>query len=261
MEISLNPIGYFHCPQKAAYQSPRQGHLQDNCGTVRLNSGFNFEQALQNLEGVSHIWLIYLFHHNHNWKPLVQTPRSTTKIGIFATRSPHRPNPIGMSCVKLLTIKGLDLEVQHHDLLDGTPILDIKPYLAESDLISDSHLPWIQELGPAFKLQYSELFEQQLAWLQMQIHRDSYLATIGQFLENQLHYDPLNSKKKRLALHPLGYSLAYRTWRLVFTPPTMNTIHLSHIESGYSASDLEEPQDKYLDKEIHKEFRKLFSQI
>ena len=139
--LILIPIGHIHCGQKYRYDAPRQGTLGgDNLGVIKLEHGFNYEQAVKDLVGFDHIWLIYLFHHNKTWKPKVLTPRSLNnkKISLFATRSPHRPNPIGLSCVELVKISGLELFIRNFDLLDGTPILDIKPYIPYCDSFKNS---------------------------------------------------------------------------------------------------------------------------
>ena len=124
--MHFEPIGTFHCTARYPYDAARQSPIaESNGGCVLLEIGHNHEQALQDLEGFSHIWLIYVFHHNPNWRPMVQPPRASRKVGVFASRAPYRPNPIGLSCVELISIQGLCVNVGPHDLLDGTPILDI----------------------------------------------------------------------------------------------------------------------------------------
>jgi tRNA-Thr(GGU) m(6)t(6)A37 methyltransferase TsaA len=104
-----------------------------------LERNRNFEQALKDLEGFERIWVIYLFHLNDSWKPMVTPPRNKgKKVGVFASRSPHRPNGIGLSCVTLNRIEGLNIYISNSDILDGSPVLDIKPYLPWSDSFPDS---------------------------------------------------------------------------------------------------------------------------
>src|SRR4051812_29242204 len=110
-DLVLKAIGLFESEQIEAYQAGRQPDVLGLNGKIKLNPGQNFEQALEDLIGCSHIWIIFGFHHNTNWKPQVQTPRSNKKIGVFATRAPYRPNPIGLSLVKLVDIKDLTIEV------------------------------------------------------------------------------------------------------------------------------------------------------
>ena len=112
-----------------------------------LNKGHNFEQAVQDLDSFSHIWLIYGFHAARNWKPMVLPPRGDQKRGVFATRSPYRPNPIGISVVKLVKVSSLKIHVTGTDLLDGTPIYDIKPYIPYADAIQEANAGWIDGLN------------------------------------------------------------------------------------------------------------------
>ena len=98
---TFKPIGVFKSSQVEPYQASRQPDELSEPGTIVLNPKNNFEQALKNLNQCTHLWIIYAFHHNENWKPQVTTPRSKNKIGVFATRAPYRPNPIGITCVKI----------------------------------------------------------------------------------------------------------------------------------------------------------------
>ena len=146
------PIGYLDCEQKYRYEAPRQSILAGgNLGVVCLNSGCNFEQALPDLIGFDRVWLIYQFHQNRDWKPKVVPPRSpeNRKVGLFATRSPHRPNPLGLSCVELVKIDGLDVFIRNFDLLNGTPIFDIKPYIPYCDSFENSAVGWLEQVDKA----------------------------------------------------------------------------------------------------------------
>ncbi len=123
-------------------------------GVVRLKPQDRLRTALKGIEKFSHIWLIWVFdHHGSNdWRPSIRPPRlgGAKKVGVLASRSPHRPNPIGMSVVKLTHIdleakRGPELHVEGVDLLDGTPILDIKPYIPYSDCFTDATSGWASE--------------------------------------------------------------------------------------------------------------------
>lgn len=252
-DIKFTPIGIFKSKQVEPYQAARQPDELSEPGTIILNSKNNFEQALQNLTDCSHIWIIYYFHHNQNWKPLVQTPRSTNKIGVFATRAPYRPNPIGMTVVKLLSIDGLKIQVGPNDILDGTPILDIKPYHPESDLISDSHVTWLHEArSQKFEIRFSPFAEEQLEFLETQ-----GLGELKTFILRQLEYDPTNKDKKRVKLNGAMYELSYRTWRIDFVVLDL-TVSIMSVHSGYSAEDLLSTDDQYQDKKLHKKFNHQF---
>lgn len=155
-EILLKPIGHFCCRQSEKYMAPKQPGMGLETGQIILNPGSNYEQALEDLEGFSRIWVIFLFHRNSSWKPKVLTPRGGSKRGVFSTRSPHRPNPIGLSCVELLKIEGRSLYVNNNDLLDGTPILDIKPYLPYADAFPDSLTGWITEESASYPVEWTQ---------------------------------------------------------------------------------------------------------
>ncbi len=147
--IQLEPIGVVSSPYQERFATPRQPAyaVEDKPATITLNQGFNYEQALQDLETFSHIWVIYWIHLNQGWNPLVKPPRDkNNKHGVFSTRAPHRPNSLGLSVVPLLEVKGRLLSIGNHDMLNGTPVLDIKPYIAESDVMPDANQGWIDLL-------------------------------------------------------------------------------------------------------------------
>jgi tRNA-Thr(GGU) m(6)t(6)A37 methyltransferase TsaA len=146
--FTLKVIGFFQGNTTSKHRAPRQPDATLGIdGTIELMKGQDFEQALLDLTSFSHIWLIYRFHSAKGWKPMVLPPRGDKKRGVFATRSPYRPNPIGISVVKLVKISGLKIQVQGTDLLDGTPIYDIKPYIPYADSISDANAGWIDTLN------------------------------------------------------------------------------------------------------------------
>ena len=131
-------IGIAHSPFQQKFGIPRQpGLCPSVTGQIELLPPYDHPDTVRGLEGFSHIWIIFIFHaiEKEKWNPLVRPPRlgGNERVGVFATRSTHRPNPIGQSVVKLENIERennqLILHISGHDLLDGTPILDIKPYL------------------------------------------------------------------------------------------------------------------------------------
>ena len=149
MDIHLTPIGVVRTCFKEKFGIPRQPNLVATAkGTLVFHPAFARQEAVRALDGFSHIWLIFLFHEavgkQDHWSPMVRPPRlgGNKKVGVFASRSPFRPNPIGMSCVRLdgidLTDQGPQLKLSGVDLLDNTPVLDIKPYLPYSDAIPDA---------------------------------------------------------------------------------------------------------------------------
>lgn len=251
--MQLDPIGTFQCAEAYPYDAARQGAVsQENSGTIHLNTGLNLEQALQDLEGFTHIWLIYHFNQNPNWKPMVQPPRAQRKVGVLATRAPYRPNPIGLSCVRLESINGLKINVSAHDLLNDTPILDIKPYIPYADSFPEAKQGWLDTLvEEEWTLNYTDTLREQLNWLTQR-----GVDCIESFLQDQLTIEPTNDNKKRV--YPLSegrWEIAYRTWRIAFTPDeTTRAIQLHTLYSGYGFSDLAVPEDPYQDKALHREY-------
>jgi tRNA (adenine37-N6)-methyltransferase len=247
--MNFEKIGVFHSNKKRAYEAARQpaADSTSSAGFIQLDSGKNFEQGLTGLSTFSHIWLLYQFHQKNRWKPMVLPPRGRQKVGVFASRSPYRPNHIGMSSVELIGIRGLRIDVRNHDILDGTPILDIKPYLAYTDAIVDAKSGWLVEDN--YQVQFSSLAKHQLKTLKnLGVHE------LEAFLLQQLSAEPFNKKKKRVKDIGLGrYVIAYRTWRAVFSI-NKKTVKVLSFFSGYSAEELQGPADPYLDKPVHRVF-------
>jgi len=146
LEVSMHAIGMVHSPYKERFSAPKQStECKSVQGSIELNTGHDFEQALQDLDGFSHIWVIYFMHLNQGWNPTVKPPRDTnTRRGLFSTRAPHRPNPLGLSVVRLINIKKRILLIEGLDMLDGTPVLDIKPYIAYADSIEKPKQGWLE---------------------------------------------------------------------------------------------------------------------
>lgn len=141
-------IAHIRTDFKEKFGIPRQSGIAENTeGRVVFLPEYRVPEALRGLEGYSHLWLIWEFSEakRDSWSPTVRPPRlgGNKRVGVFATRSPYRPNPIGLSSVKLLRIEHTDgdgdvLIVSGADILDGTPIYDIKPYLAYTDSHPDA---------------------------------------------------------------------------------------------------------------------------
>lgn len=143
MSYSVSPIGFVHSCFQEKFAIPRQPQLAPAArGTLELLPPFDQPQALEGLEQVSHVWLLFLFHQALESQPRlrVRPPRlgGNRMVGVFATRATHRPNGIGQSVVKLDKIEPGRLLLSGIDLLDGTPVLDIKPYVPYADAITDA---------------------------------------------------------------------------------------------------------------------------
>ncbi len=143
-KLTLKPIAYIHSDFKEKFGIPRQsGRAPSLLAELRFLPPYNQAEAFRGIEGFSHLWLLFDFSlaHKADFSATVRPPRlgGNERVGVFASRSPFRPNPIGLSCVKLEKVsfgeERCSLWVSGADLLDGTPILDIKPYLPFADCI------------------------------------------------------------------------------------------------------------------------------
>jgi len=145
MEIRYASIGIIHSPFHDLKDMPIQPTSESSApGTVEVWP--KFMPGLIDLEGFSHIILIYCLHHSHSYSLTVVPFLDDHPHGVFATRAPYRPNPIGLSVVKLERIEGNTLFVDNLDILDGTPLLDIKPYVPEFDSPQNFRLGWLESL-------------------------------------------------------------------------------------------------------------------
>lgn len=143
-ELTIRPVAVIYTDFKEKFGIPRQsGRAPSAEGMIVFEPEFRVPEALREIEGFSHLWLIFDFSeaHRSEWSPTVRPPRlgGNRRVGVFASRSPFRPNPLGLSCVKLEGVRhdpelGDVLDVSGCDLLDGTPIFDIKPYLPSADI-------------------------------------------------------------------------------------------------------------------------------
>jgi tRNA-Thr(GGU) m(6)t(6)A37 methyltransferase TsaA len=148
--FSVTPIGWVSSPYQRRFGTPQQAAAVDSDqeAVLELDGEQIPEEALRDLVGVERIWILSFLHRSGTWGPLVRPPRGPrVRRGLFATRSPDRPNPLGLSAVQLVRIEGLSLHVRGVDLLDGTPILDIKPYLPYADAFPTSRAGWIDEIS------------------------------------------------------------------------------------------------------------------
>jgi len=145
MDITYHPIGIIHSPFHEISGMPIQPSGESSAsGTVEILP--EYALGLKDLEGFSHIILIYHLHQSHRLALTVVPFLDSEPHGIFATRAPHRPNPIGLSVVALIKIDGRILYVDNLDILDSTPLLDIKPYVPEFDSPTEFHLGWLERV-------------------------------------------------------------------------------------------------------------------
>lgn len=235
LSLTLTPIGIIHTPYREKQHAPRQPGFDKKTiiGTIELFPNNNFEQALEYLEGFERIWIVSWFHENNDWKPKVLPPRSgRTKRGVFATRSPHRPNPIGLSLCTLLSVKGRKLRVENPDLLDGTPIFDIKPYIPYVEAFPNSAIGWLAEVERDKDLLYTvevaPLARKQAEWLEKEF--DIHLLERAIDI---LSADPFPHSYRRIMKRgDDGLVMAIKSWRVNFSVEG-KTVSLHSIESGY----------------------------
>ncbi len=136
MSVDYRPIGEFHTELSPQTGAPRQGRLvPENRGVIELYPGF--EEAMQDLEAFQYIIVLYHMHLSKDWRPMVRPPGSSREFGLFSTRSPNRPNSIGFGVLRLDKVQGRQLFVSGIDAYDGTPVLDIKPWLPSIDCPED----------------------------------------------------------------------------------------------------------------------------
>ena len=220
--FQFDTIGHIESPYKEKFAIPRQpGLVPGGVGRLHLHPPFNDANTVRGLMQFSHIWVIFVFHQTMKggWKPLVRPPRlgGNDKMGVFATRSSFRPNPIGMSLVELkgVSIKNNQaiLELGSLDLVDGTPVIDIKPYLPFAEAIPEATAGYAQA-APSDNMQviFTPAVENQLVSYQHQY------PALKQFIEQILMQDPRPAYKKQsteirdYAVHLLDFNIRWRVF-------------------------------------------------
>lgn len=235
-QLLVRPIGFIRTAMRTKFDSPhqpKQGAEERNI--IQLIPGLDLQTAVRDLAGFDRIWLIWWFHRNSTWKPLVLPPRGGAhRRGVLATRSPHRPNPIGITSVPLIEIDKLNIVVGNTDLVDGTPILDIKPYIPSVDAFPDASQGWIDEVeetlnsAPQYHVTYSSLATEQLDWL-----RSEWKVDFAPRASELLARDPSVHRTRRIRRLSSGLSMmGCGAWRLFFTV-SGTVVEVSHITQGY----------------------------
>lgn len=219
--LVCEPIGIIRTEMQVKFDAPRQPDpTQTHPHVIELFPGHRYEEALRDLEGFERIWLIWWFDRNTNWRPMVRTPRGDTRRrGVFATRSPHRPNPIGITNVPLLEIRGRELIVGPTDLLDRTAILDIKPYVSSVDSFPNQRQGWLQEVEAQgsvharYTVVVAPQAHEQLRWLATTWQID-FMPKIRSILER----DPSPSRRHRITGARDGiFRMSSGSWRVFFS--------------------------------------------
>lgn len=160
-EYIIKPIAYMESDFKTKFGIPRQAGIVDALeGRVVFEPEYRSREALRGIEGYSHLWLIWRFSaaEREGWSPTVRPPRlgGNTRMGVFATRSPFRPNSLGLSCVRLIAVEeDGSLRVAGADLMDGTPIFDIKPYVPYADSHPEARSGFAPDPGETLRVEFS----------------------------------------------------------------------------------------------------------
>ncbi len=198
--FSVDTLGILHSPFKEKFAIPRQPRLvPEAIGRLQILPPYDNEACVRELSQFSHLWLLFMFSENldKGWTPTIRPPRlgGNKKVGVFASRSTFRPNGIGMSAVELLEVntssKGVELILGGVDLLDQTPIIDIKPYLPYSDIISTAKGGFADE-RPINTMTVSFTADAQAQCLQ---HQQQY-PQLQSLIEKLLIEDPRPAYKK-----------------------------------------------------------------
>jgi tRNA-Thr(GGU) m(6)t(6)A37 methyltransferase TsaA len=258
-QLVVQPIGYVRTTFATKVEAPRQPAAASNSpGVIELLPDCNLEHATLDLASWERIWVIFWFDRNEGWRPKVLPPRSTDgRKGVLSTRSPHRPNPLGLSVLRLEKVEGLNLHVLDVDLLDGTPVLDIKPYVPYTDAFPESGSGWLQPAADplrSWNVVFTAEAEAQLAWIAARAEmplRDRIVST--------LQLGPQPHPYRRIKQFKDGsMQLAVQDWRATFQSHD-NELTVCRVHSGYRkarmAEGLPDP-DGIL--QLHREFSEAF---
>lgn len=233
----VRPIGVARTPFADKASAPRQAVVAAGTeGRIELYPGEGIEHALEDLASWDRLWVLFWFHLAEGFRPKVLPPRSAERRGLFATRSPHRPNPIGMSAVRLVRVEGLVVHVQDLDLVDGTPVLDIKPYVAYADAFPESGEGWLEarDPKPAYRVGFAARAEEQLDFVKAALGLDLRAA-----LCEALALGPAPHPYRRIRKEREGASrIAWKDWRARFVAEGLE-ITVLEVKSGYRPKELQ----------------------
>ena len=236
---SVRPIGFVRSPFVEKVQAPRQATSEPAegvRGTIEILP--EHEHALADLAGFERLWVVFWFHLAEGGaRSKVLPPRSDVKRGVFATRSPHRPNPIGLSAVRLERVVGLSVEVRDLDLLDGTPVLDLKPYLAYADSFPSAAAGWLEARDPiaAWTVTFTDLAHAQLAWIAE--HDPEGGGELATRLAETLALGPQPHPYRRIRKVEGELVIAVKAWRARFEVQE-RTVTVTRIRTGYRGREL-----------------------
>jgi tRNA (adenine37-N6)-methyltransferase len=255
-QLTLEPIGYVRTAAATKVEAVRQPSASRGArGRIELLPGKHFEHALCDLIEWQYLWVLFWFDRNEGWRPKVLPPRSRSgRKGVFATRSPHRPNPLGLSAVRLESVDGLTLTVSGVDMLDGTPVFDIKPYVAYTDAIADAGSGWLangdapRDPIPAYEVTWDAAAVEQAAWIEVRTGlnlRERATATLA--------LGPEPHPYRRIRREQVGFTLCVKDWRLRFEVEARH-VRIASIESGVRKSLLVRTDEASEELTLHREY-------
>jgi tRNA (adenine37-N6)-methyltransferase len=243
-ELVCRPIGVVRSPFHERAEAPRQpSAARDVKGTIELFPESGFEHALDDLERWPYLWVIFWFHLNSGWRPKVLPPRSEKRRGVFATRAPYRPNPLGLSAVKLERVDGLVLHVSGLDMLDGTPVFDLKPYVAYADALTDADGGWLEtglDPQPGFEVELAPEAERVVRYL-----RETWGVELEEPIRRVLVLGPQRHPYRRIRAQGEHLVLAVKDFRARFEVEGRRIVVLE-ITSGYRPRELATRSDPAL---------------
>lgn len=234
--LTLQPIGFIRTAKPLKFHArhqPKETEVENN--SLELLAGHNYDKALRDLEGFSRVWLVWWFHRNDNWRPEVMPPRGPAqRRGVFATRSPHRPNPLGLTAVQLLGVTGRTLQLGACDLVDGTPVFDIKPYIPAYDSFPDATSGWIAEVDqslavpPPFSVTLSEQAGIHRHWL-LEGWKIDFTARLFEILSR----DPSPHRTRRIRKRDGGrFEITCGAWRAIYSVKE-TSVEIESFSPGY----------------------------
>lgn len=255
--IELTPIGVVRSELTERSAAPRQPSAGRGLrGRIELRRGGKFEHAVHDLERWSHIWVIFSFHLNTGWRGKVAPPRSGEKRGVLATRSPHRPNPIGLSLVRLERVEGHVVHVVDLDILDGSPVLDIKPYVTYADTAEGARDGWLPDGPAADPVAGCEVAWSEDALLQLQFLETRGCDWLRQRAQDVLSLGGAPHPYRRIKPDGDAMRLAVKDFRLRFRQDGERIV-IERILTGYKRKQLQQPdaeQRADTPLSVHREF-------
>jgi tRNA-Thr(GGU) m(6)t(6)A37 methyltransferase TsaA len=260
--LTLAPIGYVRSPFSDRAEAPRQPRAGEGVeATIELLDGHGYDRAVSDLEGWEFLWVLFWFHKNAGWRPMVLPPRSDRRRGVFSTRSPHRPNPLGLSLVRLLSVSRRSLRIAGCDMLDGTPVFDLKPYVPWSDAVPHARTGWLappehvttvgedgrpDDPKRSTEVRFAPLAREQLDWLAAR-----GAPEVEANILRALSLGPAAHPYRRIQRDGAFMKLAVKAWRARFRvePDACTVLALT---TGYRAEALADEPGPELD--LHREF-------